>query len=49
MWEKFKDWIASSNFPWFMLGWQIADTLAYPNFFNFTMCAFWIWVLTMDL
>jgi hypothetical protein len=49
MWEKFKEWFSSDNFPWFMLGWQIADLLSNPSGLNLLLVAFWIWVLTSDI
>jgi len=49
MWERFKDWILSDNFAWFMLGWQICEFLTKPTLWNAALVAFWVWVLTSDL
>ena len=48
MWEKFKNWFASDNFVWFMLGWTGTVLLYEPSILNACIVAFWIWVVFME-
>ena len=48
MWEKFKTWFASDNFPWFMMGWCLAAVFVELTLFNVALVLFWAWVLFSD-
>lgn len=48
MWEKFKEWFASRDFPWFMAGWSFAMLYMDPGIANLLLLAFWVWVLSTD-